>query len=405
MTTVAGPNRAVLDLSFFQDPYQVYDRLREAGPVHPMRTPDGIDVWVITRYEEAKEALSDARFTKDFAGVPDIFAQQSTGISAHEAYTDILTKHMLFADPPDHTRLRELSAKAFTRRRVEALRPEIQQIVAGLLDKMASQREVDLLRTLSFPMSMAVTCRLLGIPPADEESFRRWTETIFTTNDPARMNEAVRAVDEYLVGAVEAKRADPADDLITALINAREQGDRLSDRELVSTCALMFVAGYETTASMVGNAVLALLEHPDKLAELKADPSLMPNAVDELLRFDGPVNVATLRSTATEVTIGGTTIPKGQFVLVSLISANRDGAKFPDPTRLDFNRPLGGSLAFGNGIHYCLGAPLSRVEIEVALSRLLARYPNLSLAGRPETLRWRNSLLVRGLAALPIRLY
>jgi cytochrome P450 len=404
MTTFAGPNRDVLDMSFFQDPYAVYERLRAAGPVHPMRTPDGIDVWVITRYEEAKEALSDARFTKDFAGVPDIFAQQSTGISPHEGYTDVLTKHMLFADPPDHTRLRELSAKAFTRRRVEALRPEIQQIVDGLLDKMASKQEVDLLREMSFPMSMAVTCRLLGIPPADEDAFRRWTETIFTTNDPTRMNEAVRAVDEYLVGVVEAKRADPADDLVTALINAREHGDRLSDRELVSTCALMFVAGYETTASMVGNAVLALLEHPGKLAELKADPSLMPNAVDELLRFDGPVNVATLRSTATEVRIGGTTIPKGQFVLVSLISANRDGTKFPEPAELDFTRPLGGSLAFGNGIHYCLGAPLSRVEIEVALSRLLARYPNLSLAGQATTLRWRNSLLVRGLTALPIRL-
>jgi cytochrome P450 len=369
-----------------------------------MRTPDGIDVWVITRYEEAKEALSDARFTKDFAGVPEIFEQQSTGISAHEGYTDILTKHMLFADPPDHTRLRELSAKAFTRRRVEALRPEIQQIVDGLLDRMAGQREVDLLRALSFPMSMAVTCRLLGIPPADEDAFRRWTETIFTTNDPARMNEAVRAVDQYLIGVVEAKRADPADDLITSLINARENGDRLSDRELVSTCALMFVAGYETTASMVGNAVLALLENPGKLAELKADPSLMPNAVDELLRFDGPVNVATLRSTATDVRIGDVTIPKGQFVLVSLISANRDGDKFPEPAQLDFTRPLGGSLAFGHGIHYCLGAPLSRVEIEVALSRLLLRYPNLGLAGQPSTLRWRNSLLVRGLSALPIRL-
>lgn len=405
MTTIAGPNRDVLDMSFFQDPYAVYERLRAAGPVHPMRTPDGIDVWVITRYEEAKEALSDPRFTKDFTGVPDIFAQQNTGISAHEGYTDILTKHMLFADPPDHTRLRELSAKAFTRRRVESLRPEIQQIVDGLLDRMASQREVDLLRTLSFPMSMAVTCRLLGIPPADEDAFRVWTETIFTTNDPARMNEAVRAVDQYLIGVVEAKRADPADDLITSLINARENGDRLSDRELVSTCALMFVAGYETTASMVGNAVLALLQNPDKLAELKADPSLMPNAVDELLRYDGPVNVATLRSTATEVTIGDVTIPKGQFVLVSLISANRDGAKFPDPTRLDFTRPLGGSLAFGHGIHYCLGAPLSRVEIEVALSRLLSRFPNLSLARQPHTLRWRNSLLVRGLSELPIRLY
>ena len=331
MTTVVSPNRDVLDMSFFQDPYAVYERLRAAGPVHPMRTPDGIDVWVITRYEESKEALSDPRFTKDFSGVPEIFAQQSTGISSHEGYIDILTKHMLFADPPDHTRLRELSAKAFTRRRVEALRPEIQQIVDGLLDKMSTQQEVDLLRTLSFPMSMAVTCRLLGIPPADEDAFRVWTETIFTTNDPVRMNEAVRAVDQYLIGVVEAKRADPADDLITSLINAREDGDRLSDRELVSTCALMFVAGYETTASMVGNAVVALLEHPDKLAELKADPSLMPNAVDELLRFDGPVNVATLRSTATDVTVGDVTIPKGQFVLVSLISANRDGRSSPTP--------------------------------------------------------------------------
>ncbi|MBE9500656.1 MULTISPECIES: cytochrome P450 family protein [Streptomyces] len=405
MTTLTGPGREVLDMSFFQDPYAVYDRLRVEGPVHAMRTPDGIDVWVITRYEEAKEALSDARFTKDFSGVPDIFAQQSTGVSAHEGYTDILTKHMLFADPPDHTRLRELAAKAFTRRRVEALRPEIQQIVDGLLDTISAAGEVDLLRSLSFPMSMAVTCRLLGIPPADEDAFRTWTETIFTTNDPARMNEAVRGVDQYLVDVIEAKRADPADDLITALINAREDGDRLSDRELVSTCALMFVAGYETTASMVGNAVLALLKNPDKLAELKADPSLMPNAVDELLRFDGPVNVATLRSTATDVTVAGTTIPKGQFVLVSLIAANRDGEKFPEPARLDFTRPLGGSLAFGHGIHYCLGAPLSRVEIEVALSRLLARFPDLSLAREPETLQWRNSLLVRGLSTLPIRLH
>ena len=405
MTTVAGPNRDVIDMTFFQDPYTAYERLRVAGPVRPMRTPDGVDVWMITQYEEAKQALADARFTKDFVAGPEIRTQRNTQVSAHESHVDILTRHLLFADPPDHTRLRALSAKALTRRRVESLRPEIVRIVDDLLDRVAGEREVDLLRVLSFPMSMAVTCRLLGIPPADGDAFRRWTETIFTANDPARLNEAVYAVDQLLVSAIAAKRIDPADDLITALINVREHGDRLSDREIVSTCVLMFVAGYETTACMVGNAVLALLEHPDKLAELQADPSLLPDAVDELLRFDGPVNVATLRRTTTDVRIGDATIPKGHFALISLISVNRVGTKFPEPTQLDFTRPQGDSLVFGHGIHYCLGAPLSRVEIEVALGRLLARFPHLSLARPPDTLRWRDSLLVRGLTALPIWLY
>lgn len=405
MTALAGRGRAIIDMSFFQDPHRVYAELRADAPAHPMRTPDGIDIWMITRYEESRTALSDARFSKDFTGVPDVFAQRSTQASAHEKYVKMLTEHMLFADPPKHTRLRALASKAFTRPRVERMRPQIEQIVDGLLDDISGEQEVDLLRTVSFPMSMAVTCKLLGVPPADEESFRKWTVAIFSTNNPEKTNDAVRAVHGYLVGAIAEKRKSPADDLITALINARDAGDRLSDDELVSTIALMFVAGYETTASMVGNAVLALLENPRQLGMLRSDPTLMPQAVEELLRYDGPVNVATLRTSVEPVDVGGVTVPADQFVLISLISANRDPDRFPEPDSLDISRPFGGNLAFGNGIHYCLGAPLSRVEIEVALDRLLKRFPKLSLVGDPTSLRWRNSLLVRGLETLPVRLY
>jgi cytochrome P450 len=315
---------------------------------------------------------------------------------------------MLHADPPDHTRLRRLVQKAFTPRRA-ALRPRAEQVAAALLDEMAANGGgvTDLLAAYARPLPAAVLCELLGIPEAD----RGWIAvTVAAYDERAQHQRVERELAAYFTGLIAARRARPCDDLISALISARDSAapggaaGGLAGDELVSTVFLLVMAGFDTTVNLIASGALALLTHPAEKARLRRDPSLLPAAVEELLRFTNPVNHANDRFTTQDVLVGGVVIPAGEWVLPATSAANRDPAKFPDPDRLDLGRDTSGHVAFGYGVHYCLGAPLARMEGEVALGALLARFPAISLAvPRPE-LRWRPVSLMNGLESLPVRL-
>ncbi|WP_307847607.1 cytochrome P450 [Streptomyces sp. F63] len=402
----AGPPDApVVDLTacgdrFTADPYSVYAELRARGAAHKVRLDERSTAWLIVGHDEARAALADPRFSKNRSHAPGM------------EFTDSpINANMLGSDPPDHTRLRRLVAREFTMRRVESLRPRVEEITGELLDAMtaAPGGRVDLVEALAFPLPMSVICELLGVPALDRAAFRAWSNELVSRTSPSAENAAVHAMAEYLAGLIGEKRRHPGDDLLSGLIRTTdEDGDRLSRDELVGMAFLLLVAGHETTVNLITNAVHALLRHPDRLAELRADLSLTEQAVEETLRWDGPVKNATFRFAREPVEVGGVTVPAGEVVIVSLASADRDPAHFPDADRFDPGRRAGGHLAFGHGIHYCLGAPLARMEGQIALRGLLERFPGLALDLDPDLpasdLPWVPGLLIRGLRRLPVRL-
>ncbi len=384
-----------LGAEYFQDPYSVHARLRAERAVTPVVMPGGTPAWLITGYAEARAALADPRLRKRMPGwhpPPDsIFAA--------------LDVHMLNSDPPDHERLRRLVNKAFTPRHVERLRPRVTAITAGLLDDLSGRPEADLLASFAFPLPITVICELLGVPAGDRDDFRAWSATIVSdTASSAVFGEHATAMIRYFLALLAGKRREPADDLLSALLAAGDSGDRLSENELVSMAFLLLVAGHETTVNLIASGMLALLLNPAEFGRLRADPALIGAAVEELLRYVNPVNNATFRCAAEPVEIGGVRIGRGDPVLVSLSGANRDPARFGHPDRLDLGRDGSGHLAFGHGIHYCLGAPLARLEAEIAFSGLLARFASIRLAVPASSLRWRPSTLIHGLESLPVRL-
>jgi cytochrome P450 len=313
---------------------------------------------------------------------------------------------MLRHDPPDHTRLRQLVAKAFTPRMVEQLRPRVQAIAEALLDAVAGRGEMDLIDDYAFPLPITVIAEMLGIPPADRGQFRDWSDVLVRTAPPHTIGpEAIAAAEglgRYLEARIEERRRAPADDLIAGLLQAEEAGDKLGKEELQGMVYLLLVAGHETTTNLIGNGVLALLQHPDQLARLRRDSALLPSAVEELLRFCAAVVMST-RYAAEDVALGGVVIPKGGMVLIVIAAANRDPTRFPNPDALDITRADNKHLSFGHGIHYCLGAPLARLEGEIALGTLLRRMPDLRLGVAPESLTWRSPhFVLRGLVKLPV---
>ena len=380
------------------DPYPAYAQLRAQSPVHRMPLPSGVPAWLVTRYDDVRQALSDPRLSKDETRRAQLAALRfPADVEAH------INHHMLNADPPDHTRMRRLVSAAFTSRRVEELRPRIQEITDRLLNELAAAGQGDLIDAFAFPLPIQVICELLGVPLDDRDDFRAWSNTIVAgTLSGERLLPAAVAMTEYLRELVARKRAEPADDLLSALIAVRDGGDRLSEGELSSMVFLLLVAGHETTVNLIGNGVHALLTHPDQLAALRADPALLPGAIEEFLRYAGPLETATFRITAEPVEIGGVTVPENQIVLLSLLSANRDADRFPGADQLDIGRGDGQHMAFGHGIHYCLGAPLARLEGHIAIGSLLARFPGLDLAVPAEELVWRPGILMRGLEHLPV---
>ncbi len=383
-----------LGAEYFQDPCAAHARLRAEQPVAAVIMPGGTPAWLITGYAEARAALADPRLHKSPPG----------WLSENAMFGEIVA-HMLNSDPPDHERLRRLVNKAFTARRVERLRPRICEITSGLLDGMSASREVDLLASFAFPLPVTVICELLGIPAADRDDFRAWSATVVSdTVSPEVFTADATAIIGYFRALLAAKRSEPADDLLSALISARDEDDSLSETELVSMAFLLLVAGHETTVNLIGNGMLALLLNPGELTRLRGEPGLLPGAVEELLRHVNPVNNATYRFAAEPVEIGGARIGPGEVVLVALSGANRDPSRYRDPDRLDVGRDSSGHLAFGHGIHYCLGAPLARLEAEIAFGGLLERFGSMTLAVPPDALRWRPSHLIHGLEALPVRL-
>jgi cytochrome P450 len=383
--------------SYYQDPLEFFARLRESRPVAPVRMPAYGRAWIVTRYADVRTVLTDPRLAKDvhrWPGGGRSRPSEATGVYAH----------MLHADPPDHTRLRRLVQKAFTPRRA-ALRPRAEEIAAGLLDEMAPAggSVIDLLDTYARPLPIAVLCELLGIPAAD----RAWIEvTVAAYDDHAEHQRVERELAAYFTELIAARRAEPGDDLVSALALARDNAgaaDGLTGNELLATVFLLVMAGFDTTVNLIASGTLALLTHPGEKTRLRQDPSLLPAAVEELLRFTSPVNHANDRFTTEDMPVGDVVIPAGEWVLPAISSANRDPAQFPDPDRLDLGRDTSGHVAFGHGVHHCLGAPLARMEAEVALGALLARFPRMSLAVPPEELRWRPVSLMNGLESLPVR--
>ncbi|GAA4107692.1 cytochrome P450 [Streptomyces hundungensis] len=392
----------VVDLSehaeeFNADPYAVYAKLRAAGPAHLVRTPMGEEVWLIVGHEAARAALADPRLAKDWRPLAE------TGYEELPA-----SSNMLETDPPQHTRLRKLVAREFTPRRIEALRPRVQEITDGLLDTMlaAPGRAADLIDSLAFPLPMTVISELIGVPDLDREAFRVLSNQAVAPRDGAEGPEAVGKIGVYLAELIEDKRCSgPADDLLSALIRTRhEDGDQLSQDELIGMAFLLLVAGHETTVNLISNGVRALLSHPDQLAALRGDfDGLIDNAVEEMLRYDGPVETSTYRFAREPVRIGDALIPAGAVALVALASAGRDPERHQEPDRFDIRRTPQSHLAFGHGIHFCLGAPLARMEGRIAVRTLLERAPDLQLDVRTDELQWLPGMLIRGVRHLPVR--
>lgn len=387
-----------LDEQLTRDPKALYDRLRGNGPVQPVVMPDGTPGWLVTGHAEARALLADQRLSKNLKRAFELFPDRLRG-----GYGTALDQNMLNVDPPDHTRLRALVNKAFTSRAVAALGPRIEQIADQLLDAMPVG-QFDLIESFAFPLPVIVICELLGVPVGDRALMRDWSRAL-TSNTPGDVaGRAAMEMLAYLRSLAERKRADPADDMLSELAAVSDDdGGRLTDDELVAMAFLLIVAGHETTASLLASSVLSLLRNPDQLAMLRSQPELLPGAVEEFLRYESPTHIATFRYTTEPVQAGDLEIPAGEFVFVSLLAANNDSTRFPDPGRLDVTRPTGGHVAFGHGIHHCVGAPLARLEAQIALGRLLARFGNITLAVSPQELAWRDSNLIHGLQALPVR--
>ncbi len=389
------------------DPFPVFAQVRELGPVHAVTLADGHGAWLVVRYGEARAALNEPRLSKNMHAA----LATGSGVVAEGLPGPDFARHMLTVDPPDHTRLRRLVSAAFSARRVEALRSRIQTITDDLLDDIARQgpdTRIDLVATFAFPLPFTVICELLGVPEGDRARLGEgFTKLLVPTSTPAEYAAAKEASDTVvaMLGAlVEAKQSEPGDDLVSGLINAREGEECLDSQELLSTIFQLIVAGHDTTASLIGNGIVALFHNPAQLAQLRADPAGIPKAVEEFLRFDAPVPHSTFRYTAAPITLGGVAIPAGEQVIICLAAANRDADRYASSETLDLHRDEARHLAFGHGIHHCLGAPLARMEGHIAFASLLRRYPEISLAVPTADLHWGHGdgLVLRGLSELPV---
>ncbi|WP_324610228.1 cytochrome P450 [Streptomyces sp. WM6378] len=392
---------ASLSPDFDADPYTAYRRLRERGPVHQVVGPDRGVVWLVVGYEAAREAFSSPLLSRDWQR-----EYRQPGWSPPYALNMLGNANMLMSDPPHHTRLRKLVAQEFTARRVERMRGRVQEITDELLDRMTADgaRRADLIEAFASPLPMIVISELLGVPGLDRASFHAWSNETLAPTSPEAEKEAYEQVMPYLTGLIAAKRESPGEDLLSALVHTVDEGgDRLTEDELVSLAFLLLVAGHETTVNTIGNAVRALLAHPEQLAAVRADPAgLAAGLVEETLRYDGPVETTTPRIALEETEIGGVRVPRGAIVLITMAGADHDPARFPDPERFDVRRREARShLSFGHGIHFCLGAPLARLEGEVALRALLERCPDLTADGEPG--EWLPGMLIRGRRSLPVR--
>jgi cytochrome P450 len=383
---------------FIANPFPMLEMLRNNMPVFRYELPNGRAMWFITRFEDAIRALKDTRLSSDS------YAMFGGKAGAKQSPLG-LESSMVFTDEPDHTRLRMLVSKGFTPRFIEGLRPRIEEIAKELLDQVEAtgKREMDLVNDFAFPMPINVISEMLGVPPEDRDQIRAGSNALgdSTSTDPNRWQQ-ISQFAAYVRQLIAKKRSHPADDLLSRLVKT-DGDDQLTEQELIGMVSLLIFAGHETTSNLIGNGMLALLTQPAQFEKLKADPALIPGAVEELLRYCGPAISTGPRFALEDVEIGGQTIRKGDMVNVVIGSADRDSTQFTDPDELDVARKVERHLAFGHGIHYCLGAPLARLEGQIAFSALITRLPTLQLNVDPATLTWRGNSVIRGLASLPVR--
>ncbi|WP_329011723.1 cytochrome P450 family protein [Streptomyces sp. NBC_01601] len=399
---------------FAADPYPAYAWLREHAPVRWTKLPSGVEAWLVTRYDDAKQALADQRLSKNPAHHAETAqAKGKTGIPG-ERKADLMT-HLLNIDPPDHTRLRRLVSKAFTPRRVAEFADRVQELTDDLIDRFAERGSADLIHEFAFPLPIYAICDLLGVPREDQDDFRDWAGMMIRHGGGPRggVARSVKKMRGYLADLIHRKRQalpaepEPGEDLISALIRASDHGEHLTENEAAAMAFILLFAGFETTVNLIGNGTYALLTHPGQRHRLQrslaaGETGLLQTGVEELLRYDGPVELATWRYATGPLTIGGQDIAAGDPVLVVLAAADRDPDRFADPDLLDLGRRDNQHLGYGHGIHYCLGAPLARLEGQTALATLLTRLPDLRLAADPAELRWRGGLIMRGLRTLPV---
>lgn len=387
------------------DPYPAYRALRAHGRARRIRLRDGLAPWVVGRYGDVREILSDPRMSVDPANTSDE-VRAAIGRGRAEEKVALLGRHLLSVDPPDHTRLRRLMSRALTARRIAALYPPTRAYVHGLLDTLRGAGSIDLLGDYALPIAVTVICELLGVPEEDRGDFRRWGRALVRAEleDDQRFDGVAAEMEEYLVPFILAHRGRPGPELVGALAAARDE-DRLDDYELISLVYQLFFAGHESSAYLICNAVYVILSAPERRSFASDEEELIGDVIEEVLRYEGPVKTPTWRFPTEDVKLrDGTVFRKGEPVLLLLAAANRDPARFPEPDDFDAHRADNAHLAFGHGIHHCMGAAVGRMEGRVAVSALLERYPGISFGVRKGELRWRDNLMMRGVRGLPVLL-
>jgi cytochrome P450 len=392
LAALAGPQ-------FRSNPYPFYARLRRKNPVIQFITPDGHSAWLITRYDDALNALKDKRLSKDIANL----SEKPPWVPA---YFKPLARNMLDLDDPDHARLRTLVHKAFTPKLIGTLRTSIETLSEELIESAKPRGRMDLVAKFALPLPVAVISQMLGIPKREQGKFHRWSNAIVSSQSSKfgalKAIPSVISFLRYIRRLVRLRQVHPENDLTTAMIQAEEAGDRMNGDEMLAMIFLLLIAGHETTVNLIGNGMLALFTHPEQMEKLRGDSSLVASAVEEMLRFDSPLEMATERYATEEVEFSGTAIPAGARVYVVIASANRDEQQFERADQLDITRTNNRHLSFGMGAHYCLGAPLARLEAQIAITALLRQMPNLRLAAPYGEIRWKPGLVLRGVKALPV---
>ncbi|ADM37818.1 cytochrome P450 [Bacillus spizizenii] len=391
---------------FHLNPFSVLGRFREEDPVHQFelkRFGGTYPAWLITRYDDCMAFLKDNRITRD---VKNVMSQEQIKMLNVSEDIDFVSDHMLAKDTPDHTRLRSLVHQAFTPRTIENLRGSIEQITEQLLDEMEKENKADIMKSFASPLPFIVISELMGIPKEDRAQFQIWTNAMVDTSESNRelTNQALREFKDYIAKLIQDRRIQPKDDLISKLVHAEENGSKLSEKELYSMLFLLVVAGLETTVNLLGSGTLALLQHKEEFEKLKQYPEMIATAVEELLRYTSPVVMMANRWAIEDFTYKGHSIKRGDMIFIGIGSANRDPNFFENPETLNLNRSPNRHISFGFGIHFCLGAPLARLEGHIAFNALLKRFPDIELAAAPDDIHWRKNVFLRGLENLPVSL-
>ncbi len=389
-----------LNEEFIQNPFPIYKDICENEPVHRFLLPNGSFAWIITTYKEATEVLSDSRFVTNY---PEQYETTQVILPPHK---EIISRNLLSVNPSDHRRLRRLIQKAFTPRMVNELRGRIEEVSNELLDKVQDKGEMDLIEDFAFPLPIIVICEMLGVPIEDQEKFRKWSNVIMEGFNNPQLSQQSEVVMmefvDYLKELISQRRNHLQKDLISDLLKVEEEGDVLSEHELYALVFVLIIAGHETTVNLIGNGLIALLENPDQKEKLESQPELIHSAIEEILRYNGPAEVSNIRFAIEDVAVGGVYIKKGEMVFIALSSANRDPKQFMEPDSFNITREANNHIAFGKGIHFCLGAPLARLEGEIAINTLLRRMPNLQLNTDLCSPEWRPGMIIRGLKKIPV---